>query len=128
MESLEKKENSEEEIFKIKKWTAVALWAWDVHIDTCAICKNNVQDPCIECQALQDNHQTIDCPVAWGTCNHKFLKKYASYLFQDNVQTFDCPVAWGTCNHTFHYHCITKWLKTRPVCPLDNRDWEFQKM
>ena len=94
-----KTENSEEEIFKIKKWTAVALWAWDVHIDTCAICKNNVPDPCIECQALQDNHQTIDCPVAWGTCNH-----------------------------TFHYHCITKWLKTRPVCPLDNRDWEFQKM
>lgn len=24
-----------EPIFEIKKWNAVALWAWDIYIDTC---------------------------------------------------------------------------------------------
>jgi RING-box protein 1 len=63
----------------------------DIHIDTCAICKNQVHDPCIECQS-----------------------------FQDSKKPPECNVAWGICKHTFHFHCITKWLKTRPVCPLGN--------
>lgn len=85
-------------IFELKKWNGVALWSWDIQVDNCAICRNHTMDLCIECQASQD---------------------------QESIS--QCTVAWGVCNHAFHLHCISRWLRTRQVCPLDNTQWEYQR-
>lgn len=94
----EKVEAKKKQKFEVKKWTAVAFWSWDIVVETCAICRNHLMEPCIECQPNSINNLTEQCIAAWGVCNH-----------------------------AFHMHCIQRWLKSRAVCPLDNKDWTYQK-
>ena len=82
-----------------KKHHAVCMWSWNVQVENCAICKNDISDLCIECQVNQVTSQGNDCQVGWGMCNH-----------------------------AFHHHCISRWIKTRATCPLCDREWELSKL
>lgn len=110
-------------IFKVVKWTAVAAWSWDISVDNCAICRNHIMDLCIECQAkMNENEPDKDKDKEKDKEIDKNKKeKNKSIEDKDN-----CTVAWGVCNHAFHLHCISRWIKARQVCPLDNTKWEFQ--
>ncbi|GMM31840.1 SCF ubiquitin ligase complex subunit [Martiniozyma asiatica (nom. inval.)] len=55
--------------FEIKKWTAVAFWAWDQTNDHCAICRNFLMDGCIDCHS---KGTTDNCKRATGECGHVF--------------------------------------------------------
>lgn len=74
-------------MFEIKKWNAVALWSWENDVDTCAICRNNIMDPCIECQASNGDSKT-ECTVAWGTCGVCFTSFCSSFFFHNFTFVF----------------------------------------
>ncbi|MES1907130.1 MAG: proline iminopeptidase-like protein [Cercozoa sp. M6MM] len=84
--------------FELTEWNAVAMWSWDIDTDICAICRNHIQDRCIDCQANPDSHLASECTMAIGTCSH-----------------------------AYHFHCISRWLTSRNACPICNQDWHFQR-
>ena len=88
---------SQEQLYEFKKGNAGVMWKWDIVVDNCAICKNHIMEPCIDCQASQISNAD------------------------------ECNQAWGACNHVFHIHCIQKWTKNHSTCPLCARDWELTK-
>lgn len=70
-----------DKMFSLKKWNAVAMWSWDAECDTCAICRVQVMDACLRCQA--ENKQE-DCVVVWGECNHSFHNSCMSLWLKQN--------------------------------------------
>jgi len=80
----------------VKKWNAVAYWAYgNIDSDACAICTNELMVPCLTtCEANPQTHE-------------------------------ECSVVWGQCGHAYHFHCISKWLVKHSTCPLDDLEWDF---
>jgi len=88
-----------EGIFEIKKASLYCFWTWDFNSNICSICRNFLQEPSINYQAL-------------GESGH-----------EDGL-----TICFGACNHAYHFDCIQKWLKTRNNCPLCNSEWDTIKI
>lgn len=82
--------------YKIKKYTAVAAWHWnipDTDNRSCRICHQDFDNTCGKCRIPGD-----ECPIIFGKCKHYFH--------------LHCIHMWNE-------------AQNRPTCPLCRAPWEI---
>jgi len=77
----------------------------DIENDTCAIC--HVSWSC----AFVGSYE-----LGWQKQNQLMVPCITCEAEPHHAE--ECSVAWGQCGHSYHFHCITRWLRTRSTCPL----------
>ncbi|XP_032708266.1 RING-box protein 2 isoform X1 [Lontra canadensis] len=126
-----------DKMFSLKKWNAVAMWSWDVECDTCAICRVQVMDACLRCQAENKQEdcvgrQHIELCRGWGPPHHPQILNNAgkspNHSASSHFLSVIYTVVWGECNHSFHNCCMSLWVKQNNRCPLCQQDWVVQRI
>ncbi|GMR33196.1 hypothetical protein PMAYCL1PPCAC_03391, partial [Pristionchus mayeri] len=133
--------------FTLKRWNACAVWTWDVECDTCAICRLQLMEECLRCQAdatkgpereppapvptrsgraaRAAGERNIDCsppppPPPTSTPSSSSSPSVAAPGAATTASSggVDCVVVWGDCSHSFHNCCMAQWVKQNARCPL----------
>nr|QBK89900.1 MAG: RING-H2 zinc finger domain protein [Pithovirus LCPAC101] len=86
----------------------------NLKVKICAICRNGLDERCIECDVL--------C-VQKTPCQHPTHSDCKGH-FVNPITKQECTIVGNACcSHMYHYNCIDRWLKKRQCCPLCNLPW-----
>ncbi|GMT34903.1 hypothetical protein PFISCL1PPCAC_26200 [Pristionchus fissidentatus] len=142
--------------FTLKRWNGCAVWTWDVECDTCAICRLQLMEECLRCQAdgsKAPEKETMATSMSGtgpkmtgsramtpATASPPLAASSASSLLSSSSAAAaaggaagggapsDCVVVWGECSHSFHNCCMYQWVKQNARCPLCQQDWVVSRI
>uniref|UniRef100_A0A8R1U4Q7 RING-type domain-containing protein n=1 Tax=Pristionchus pacificus TaxID=54126 RepID=A0A8R1U4Q7_PRIPA len=143
--------------FSLKRWNACAVWTWDVECDTCAICRLQLMEECLRCQAdatkgperdppppvvtkagrvtrVANNHLIINetpsppPPSSTPSSTSSSMAATAGSSSTSPSASGECVVVWGDCSHSFHNCCMAQWVKQNARCPLCQQDWAVARV
>lgn len=91
---------------------------FNIGYEMCPICRNDIKDGCVECGMF--NLQKTPCENSIHTnCDGHYI---------DPETNEECTLSGNACcSHYYHTHCIKRWLKIRPFCPLCKAPWMWSK-
>jgi hypothetical protein len=98
-------------LFRIESWVTTGFYHRNARDDTCAICRNLIEDSCIECQCKNEADPYVDTSKDFHT------------LLQE-----PCAIVKGVCSHVYHVHCIGRWCMQHGRCPMCNFPWADSKI
>ncbi|GMT02819.1 hypothetical protein PENTCL1PPCAC_24993, partial [Pristionchus entomophagus] len=133
--------------FTLKRWNGCAVWTWDVECDTCAICRLQLMEECLRCQADATRgpereptpaapHKARTAaratgerlvvvaasppppPVSMPSSSSSSSAAAAADNHNNTAGSAECVVVWGECSHSFHNCCMSQWVKQNNRCPL----------
>ena len=73
---------------EIEKCYLIGNWSWDIKNDICAICKNDIIQPCTDCV---DNNKTNCCSIK-GKCLHCFHRHCILKWVESSIYNTKCPL------------------------------------
>ena len=103
-----------DKMFTVKKWNAVAMWSWDVECDTCAICRVQIMDACLRCQAESKHHCGVVGANVTICCTMLYFAVPAAVVHSTYGQ-----VASALCSSvTASAKCLQFTITSPHLCPL----------
>ena len=69
--------------------------------------------------SFYDLEKNTDCTICRCNLNENSL--------HSKDKCMDSVVVTGGCGHSFHYECISPWVKNQPSCPICSCHWLTKK-
>ena len=98
----------------------------DMPTGECPICRSLLINKCVPCKP-SPTAASLPRHTRYTHSSHERIPHRAragNQCLSWGPQSSPCTLSFGSCGCVFHEHCLSHWLRKRPVCPLHESQWQ----